>query len=141
MTDICAADLCRPGGFEITDRALAFCGFSKSAKLIDIGCGLGVTVRHVRERYGFDIWGIEKAKDVAKLARTKFVIAGDGAQLPFGEAEIDGLLFECSLSKMENTRHVLAQCRCVLKPEGHLTSIMRGNEIICSKAPVNIEMV
>jgi len=120
MKNICIGDICRPGGYKITERALEFCDFSQDAKLADIGCGLGATVRHIRRNYGYDICGIEKDKDAVKLAVTQFVYAGDSTELPFVSEELDGLLFECSLSKMDNPELVFTQCQRVLKPGGYL---------------------
>lgn len=120
MKNICTGDICRPGGYKITERALEFCDFPKDAKLADIGCGLGATVRHIRRKYGYDICGIEKDKDAVKLAGTQFVYAGDAAELPFDCEGLDGLLFECSLSKMDNPELVLAQSVRVLKSGGYL---------------------
>jgi len=120
MKNICTGAICRPGGYKITERALEFCGFSKDAKLADIGCGLGATVRHIRRNYDYDICGIEKDKDAVKLAVTQFVYAGDSTELPFDSEELDGLLFECSFSKMDNPELVLTECQRVLKPGGYL---------------------
>lgn len=120
MMGIHTGDICRPGGFQITDKALAFCGFSKGVKLADIGCGFGATVRHIRQNYRLDIFGIEKDAEIVKLAGSPYVLCGDGTKLSFGKEELDGLLFECSLSKMDNPELVLDQCYYVLKPRGLL---------------------
>lgn len=117
-------ELCRPGGFVITDRALRFCNFEKGARAADIGCGLGATVRYVKRHYGLDIYGIEKDQEVlaraGKYCRGEQLLHGDGKRLPLGNEEMDGLLFECSLSKMEEPEAVLRECFRVLKPQGRL---------------------
>ncbi|HWQ30409.1 MAG TPA: methyltransferase domain-containing protein [Negativicutes bacterium] len=120
MKNTCTGDICRPGGYKITERALEFCDFPKDAKLADIGCGLGATVRHIRQNHGYDICGLEKDRNAVKLAGTQFVNVGDATELPFDSGELDGLLFECSLSKMDNPELVLIQCQRVLKPGGYL---------------------
>jgi arsenite methyltransferase len=120
MMDICPGDMCRPGGFEITDRAMAFCCFPPKAKLADIGCGFGATVEHIRKLYGYEIWGIEKDEEIVKRTQSKFVLTGDGNKLPFADGELDGIMFECSLSKMDHPQTVLAESRRVLKPQGYL---------------------
>lgn len=122
--DICGSGICRPGGFAITDRAMEFCNFNKGARLADIGCGLGATVRHVREHYGIEICGVDNDKDVLSMAgeykQGELLLNADSEHLPFKDDEMDGLIFECSFSKMENTDMVLAQCARVLKPQGYL---------------------
>jgi len=120
MTGICLGDMCRPGGFEITDRAMAFCCFPPRAKLADIGCGFGATVEHIRKLYGYEIWGIEKDEEIVKRTRSSFVFKGDSNKLPFTDGELDGIMFECSLSKMDHPETVLAESRRVLKPQGYL---------------------
>lgn len=121
---ICGNELCRPGGFAITDRALTFCNFEKGASLADIGCGLGATVRHVKQHYALNICGIEKDQDVLNHAKAyshgETLMAADAEQLPFHDGELNGLIFECSLSKMEKINAVLAECARVLKPQGYL---------------------
>jgi len=121
---ICSNELCRPGGFAITDRALTFCNFEKVARLADVGCGLGATVRYIKKHYGLDICGIEKNQEVLEHAKAyshgEILMAADAEQLPFHDGELNGLIFECSLSKMEEINAVLAECARVLKTQGYL---------------------
>lgn len=121
---ICRDGMCRPGGYAITERALAFCGFGEVARLADIGCGSGATVRYIRQHYGMDIYGVEKDPDArakaGDLLKEGYILAGDAEKLPFGNNEMDGLLFECSLSKMKEPALVLSECVRVLKSDGYL---------------------
>ncbi len=127
---VCRGLMCRPGGFAITDRAMRFCRFPRGARLADIGCGLGATVRHVGRTYGVDICGVDCGGDMIARARTLSELEApprddvffdaDAAHLPFAAEEMDGLLFECSMSKMDDPERVLAECRRVLKPGGRL---------------------
>jgi len=50
----------RPGGFEITEKAINFCKFPNNAKILDIGCGLGTTVDYLVQNHLFDAYGIDK---------------------------------------------------------------------------------
>ena len=43
----------RPGGVELTDYALAKCGLPSEARLLDLGCGTGVTIEHLRSLGSF----------------------------------------------------------------------------------------
>ena len=49
----------RPGGLTLTDRALEQCSFAAGARLLDVGCGAGASVEHLRNRYGFDARGVD----------------------------------------------------------------------------------
>jgi ubiquinone/menaquinone biosynthesis C-methylase UbiE len=147
--DILHTRQCRPGGFTITDRALNFCKFSMNSRLVDVGCGLGATVQYVKEHYGLYIIGIDKNREVlseaegcssckivndvtepyltymskdntSEVISSLGLIEGDAEKLPFKDNEMEGLLFECSYSKMNNEDRVLKEAARVLKQEGNL---------------------
>ena len=48
----------RPGGIRLTERAASLARFPHGAKLLDVCCGTGATVRYL-EREGYDAWGID----------------------------------------------------------------------------------
>lgn len=121
MTDqICPGEICRPGGFEITNRALSFCRFPPRAHLADLGCGSGATVEYLRREYDLEAWGIEKDEAAAKSGGRDYVLVGDARSLPFDHGGLDGVLLECSLSKMGEPERVLEECARVLKYRGYL---------------------
>ena len=41
----------RPGGFLLTKRAVSNCGFEKDQKILDVGCGMGATVKFLIDEY------------------------------------------------------------------------------------------
>lgn len=108
----------RPGGFDITDRALAFCAFPPGSRLLDLGCGAGATLRHVRRDYSLDILGVDRDERVADGEGG--ILRASAEDIPLPRATMDGVLMECSLSVMEASRPVLAECGRVLKPGGRL---------------------
>ena len=108
----------RPGGFAITDRALAFCAFPAGARILDIGCGSGATVTHARRTHHLAACGIDS--DPACVAGREHLLCARAEHLPFPADVMDGLLLECSLSVMDDPEAVLAECRRVLKPGGRL---------------------
>lgn len=108
----------RPGGFLITERGLSFCGFRAGARILDIGCGTGDTVRHLRENLGLEAQGVDK--DPSVLGDHPNLSSALGESLPFPEAGFEGVLLECSLSVMEDPDRVLAEARRVLIPGGWL---------------------
>ena len=111
-------EICRIGGLSLTQRALDFCAFPCAARLADIGCGKGATVRCLREA-GFEAFGLDS--DPGAIAHAgPHCHSGNALNLPYAEADMDGVFFECSLSQMENPLMALTEARRVLKPSGYL---------------------
>ena len=104
----------RPCGHLLTDRALARCAFKPGAKLVDVGCGDGDTVRYMREHHGLEVLGLDKKPS------GDFTIEGDAVALPFDGEAFDGVFFKCSFSVMDDSASVLHEARRVLKPGGWL---------------------
>lgn len=111
MEEACA----RPGGLELTRRALAHCALPPGAHVLDVGCGAGATVALLRS-LGHNAYGIDLNAPTDRPA----LVRGDATALPFADATLDAVLFECSLSKMAHPEKALAEARRVLKPAGCL---------------------
>lgn len=113
----------RPGGFQITDEAVKLCRFTAGARLGDIGCGYGDTAKYLSVRYGFDVTGIDADEDVISRCADgvgyRFVRA-DARRLPFADCSLDGLLYECSFSKMDEPDKALAEAFRTLKSGGRI---------------------
>ncbi|HWQ07700.1 MAG TPA: methyltransferase domain-containing protein, partial [Holophaga sp.] len=107
----------RPGGFTITDRGLELCAFPQGARLLDVGCGRGETVRHLRAA-GFEGLGVDRDVDVIRGAA--HLSCARAEALPFADGSMEGVLMECSLSVTEDPGLALAECRRVLRLGGRL---------------------
>lgn len=115
-------DPLRPGGLEITETALELCAFPRGAKIADIGCGSGVTVSFLTKS-GFEAFGIEADPERLAEARERTegcFMAADASDMPFEDAELDGVFFECSFSKMKDPGTVLSEAKRVLKIGGKI---------------------
>ena len=55
----------RPGGLHLTARAVDFCGFAPGDRILDAGCGYGVTGRYLSDEYGIRVVGIDISIDRA----------------------------------------------------------------------------
>ncbi len=114
----------RPGGLLLTDYAVSACGLKNGAKILDVGCGSGVTVEHLTNKYGFVCSGIDLSAAGIKqgLQRNPSldIIEGDGCALPYDSLIFDAVLMECSLSLMYHPSEAIHEAYCVLKNGGFI---------------------
>jgi SAM-dependent methyltransferase len=114
----------RPGGLELTERALSLCAFAPGSRLLDVGCGTGATVEHLIGRYGFLAAGVDPSLAMLALGSARNpllpLIRAVGESLPFGDGEWDGVLAECSLSLTRDPDAALRECLRVLRRGGKL---------------------
>lgn len=121
-------DCLRPGGVELTAHGLEACGFRTGQRVVDLGCGPGVTLALLRER-GFRPVGLDASPSMLEEAARRVsacLAAGTLERLPFRDACMDGIVCECVLSLSEAPEQALAEMRRVLRPGGRvlLTDIL-----------------
>lgn len=110
----------RPGGLTVTERALAFCKLQPGARLLDLGCGSGTTLRHLAAQAGLTGFGLDLSSALlgrAAAAGGAAFAQARGEQLPLAAASLDAILCECTLSIFE-MEPALRECARVLKPGG-----------------------
>ena len=114
----------RPGGLELTDKALEIIDIKPGDKVLDIGCGLGTSLSHVRDKYGADVYGVDVAEEsVSKAAETlgtDKVFCADACRLPFPDLSFDLLLMECVLTLINEPVNALHEAIRVLRPGGSI---------------------
>jgi arsenite methyltransferase len=113
-------DIWRPGGLALTDRAVTGCAFPGQARIVDVGCGRGATVNHLRARHGFQAWGLDLWWDALASGQPGFRIQAAAADLPLVSEGLDGLFCECVLSLLACPGSALREFNRVLRPQGHL---------------------
>lgn len=114
----------RPGGFILTDQAISWCNLHEGAKILDLGCGLGATVEHLREKYHFKAFGTDKS--AAFLTEAKghppylpiFQALADS--LPCRNESLNAVICECVLSLINPIHETLKELYRILMPEGWL---------------------
>ncbi len=122
-TDL-AADGIRPGGFGLTERALAYCRFPPLSRILDVGCGTGVTLDRLTRIHDFSAIGIDASSALLDQGRAKnpagVLVRASGENLPFSDDSADGVLAECSLSVIDNPNSAVAEFQRVLRVGGRL---------------------
>ncbi len=114
----------RPGGLELTQRAVAACGWSAGQRVLDLGCGPGASAGHLAQAHGLRAVGLDLSPDMLAEARSVHpalpLVRAEAGALPLADASLDGVLSECMLSLCPDPGAVLAECHRVLRPGGRL---------------------
>ena len=126
-----AEDIFHPGGEELTRKTIATMNLHPGANIADLGCGTGTSALMLAGDPGLNISAIDLSADNIKRAQHRLSSANktsgnvrfqqaDAHELPFEDAQFDGVLAECTFSLFSNQETVLAEVRRVLKPDGQL---------------------
>ncbi len=114
----------RPGGLFLTDRALDLCRFPPQSRLLDLGCGLGATMRHMRAAHDHNIVGLDLSFQMLSKAGADFpegiFIQAAADAVPLSAECMEGIFGECVMSLMPDPACVLAECCRILRPKGKL---------------------
>ncbi len=117
------AEPLRPGGLDLTRRAMQYAGFAPGKRVLDLGCGQGAGTR-LLSRWGCDAIGLDVSTTALASATRRMpglpVIAAGAHHLPFADESLDGILAECSLSLVERRDQALTECHRALRPGGRL---------------------
>jgi SAM-dependent methyltransferase len=117
-------DVLRPGGLALTDEALAACMLPPGARVADVGCGEGATVRRLGENHKLLAAGVDISPVLLAAARQREpalpLVRARAARLPIVGDAFDAVLAECTLSTMPDVGFALAEFRRILKPGGRL---------------------
>ena len=114
----------RPGGFELTERAVSLSRLPAGAKILDLGCGVGATVEYLQTEHRFDAVGLDLSdlllKEGKKDVPGSKLVRGDIGRLPFPDGRFDGVWSECVFSLLDDPARALDECKRVLKRGGAL---------------------
>jgi len=114
----------RPGGFTLTDRAVALCGLIPDAMALDAGCGLGATTDRLVSKHGIRTIGLDVPTSLFQEGRSthssKTLVGGFADRLPFGREIFDAVFCECVLSLLSDPGRALTEFHRVLRRGGWL---------------------
>ena len=105
-------------------RLVAFDGY-RGRSVLEVGCGAGVDLARFAKG-GAEVTGVDLAPSAIALARANFEQQGlqgrfevaDGERLPFPDNSFDLVFAHGVVQYTANPRHLVAECRRVLKPDG-----------------------
>ncbi len=116
----------RPGGFDLTSRAMDYCRFSEKSLIVDAGCGNGASLRYIdtRQSLPMRLVGIDRSRKMMGQVCNEHpvisMIQADAGHLPCRNRIADGILCECALSLAEEKSQILSEFYRVLKKDGRL---------------------
>ena len=96
-------------------------------RLLDVGCGGGSFLRHVRDTIGCEVAGIDHSRDMVRLA-APFAKLGRAEELPFADRSFTAVSSVVAFFFFPDPVRVLREMRRVLDPE-------RGRIAIYTTAP------
>jgi arsenite methyltransferase len=103
-----------PGGKDATEDLLDRAGVTEGTRVLDSGCGAGISVEAARER-GASAVGLD-----TDPKPQKGIVRGDLGSLPLGDSTVDVVLSECSICLCSDVSVALSESRRVLKEGGRL---------------------
>lgn len=114
----------RPGGLALTQHTVTRAKLRAGSRVLDVGCGTGVTVECLLQEHEIQAVGIDSSSLLVAQGKrrnaTLPLLVGDAKALPFSDEYFDGVLLECTLSLLPDRERVLEECWRVLKPMGRL---------------------
>lgn len=111
-----------PANLRLRRALNAFAGLKRGAKILDIGCGVGMFIRSLKnERNDLDCFGA----DISRAAVQQAQKANDGVnyvcysgRIPYSDNEFDAVMFADVLEHVEDPDSFMKEAVRVLKPGG-----------------------
>ena len=151
-------DTLRPGGMFLTDRAIKICDFKRNDKILDVGCGMGVSVESLKNLYNLNAFGVDPSLKYLELGKEKYgnhnIEFGRGEQLPHKNTFFKGVMAECTMSLMEDFKKTIMESNRVLEDKGYfivsdvyarrpeyLEEVQKHNVNSCMRGLFNIDIL
>ncbi len=104
-----------PGGAALTLSLAKRLGLERGARLVDVACGQGASLRAVLGAFSISAVGLDSGAVAAQGDRLTTVRA-DAHAIPFDDGSFDAALCECALSTFRDPARALSEMRRVLRP-------------------------
>lgn len=123
----------RPGGLSLLEYALTLYPFGIGSRVLDVGCGMGATVAHLRQHHRLSAAGLDLSQKLLAASPEHApglpLMRARAETLPVMDHRLDGLICECVLSLVSDPLETLSEFFRVLVPGGILilSDIYRRN--------------
>src|SRR3984893_604413 len=101
------------------EAVLAALALGPADRLLDVGCGGGVFLRHAEAQTGCSVIGVDHSREMVRLARPLAVLA-EAEQLPFGDGEFTAVSSIVAFFFFPDAVRALREMRRVLTPDGRI---------------------
>jgi len=126
------------GGPEATEELIKACRIGKGDRVLDAGCGIGLTTIRLAKKHNCRATGIDTSekligwarKNANQLKNAEFMVA-DIRNLPFKDNTFDAVICESVLAFIPDKKKTLAELARVVKPGGYVGL----NETVWLKPP------
>ena len=113
-----------PGGLRLTSRGARLAGIAHGMRVLDYGCGTGVTASYLSREFSADVSGIDISKTLVEEGHGMFpelnLIASSDGKIPLAAQGLDAVFAECSLSVIGDIEASLVRCYEALVDGGRL---------------------
>ena len=136
--DLVAVDEFHVRGRQATQELAGWAGVDSHSRVLDVGCGIGGSARHLAQEYGCRVTGLDLTRDYCEVATMLSNLTGLGDRTEFRQGSALDLPFEDESFDIVWTEHVqmniadkatfYSEIARVLRPGGRLAfhDIFRG---------------
>jgi arsenite methyltransferase len=118
------------GGRKATDRLVELCAITPESKVLEIGCGVGITACYLSKKVGCALtsidlneqmiaWAKKRAEREGQANRITFRPA-DAQDLPFEDGSFDAVISESVTAFTTDKPKAIEEYKRVLVPGGHV---------------------
>jgi ubiquinone/menaquinone biosynthesis C-methylase UbiE len=118
------------GGYKATQELLQMCRIAPGKRVLEVGCGVGMTSWRLAKEYGCYVVGVDLSEEMIAWAekraeregvtqQTDFKVV-DAEQLPFDDHDFDIVLCESVTAFPENKQRAVAEYARVTKSGGYV---------------------
>jgi ubiquinone/menaquinone biosynthesis C-methylase UbiE len=118
------------GGRPATDALVAQCHIEAGARVLDVGCGVGVTPVYLARKYGYRVVGVDISEMMIGRAQERARRAGlgdaleftpaDAQDLPFDDEQFDAVITESVTAFPKDKARAVAEYARVTKAGGYV---------------------